>query len=1262
MGRERTDFDLFTEALGGKKLIEASAGTGKTYTISALYLRFIIEKDLMPENILVVTFTIAATEELNDRIRKRLYEALQFCKGKMTEDDEFYIKLFASKSKQSLVEKLQTALSNFDRAAIYTIHIFCRNLLTSYIFEAGTQFNLNAETNTDKLLKETVCDFWRQHMEKEKDNPEWIQWLVENKQTPDVWLDSVKKYLGKPKEVQKIVTLPDYSEVMKAQKDALSKWEKHHDEVFEIIVEHVKAGNLFSRETNLNKLLKENPEQYKDVIDTVLRMDLKKVALNTNTQQVNKQDYHYIDNIKGFCQEFIDNKKYSEAKNVKIEHEFFTLMDIFNKKYIQLGSYFELKLKKIYINLIEYLNKTFPEEKSNQSIMDFSDMLLKVYDALNPGNPPFSDAVQQQYKLALIDEFQDTDPIQIKIFEQLFTDSDVYYVGDPKQSIYKFRGADIYAYYQATSKEKNIIKSTLKKNFRSTRPMIDSINALFHPQDINPFLSDEIKMDWVSGTDKTIPYNLEHVSGEEAGFTGGDKNAALQFYLAASDSDKGDSKFTKKPVAEELAAKQTAIKISELLSQSNSDKESVKPGDIAVLVPSHRNGDQVIRHLSELGISCVKSGTDKVLQGRAALTMLRLLQVLDKPNNDATLLELMADPLLNKPINELYHYKNDDKEQHSWEELIDKTSSLKQEWQDNGFSAMFRKWLKKFDVPENLLQYREGERLLTDLMHISELLQEQSQHKKSLTRLIHWLQYAINEKDEADEQVLRLESDDKRVNIVTIHSAKGLQYNFVFCPFLWAGRDYSLPSKPKAKILSFHKDYTNHVDLGSLDFVANTRFWKSEEFTEQLRLLYVALTRSVYRCYIFWAFHDNVTSSSLSWLLYGSKLGLAKKVSFDELKQQLKKSVDFECFKQGVIDLCHDSEQRHPDSESVHSTINYTLLEESEINNTFKLRKDKTRLQKEDNEKKLFSIAPLPNKPFIPAWWQSSFSKLVDHHTASDLGEKDDDSDKMDDANLTASNREEDSIFTFPSGSQAGLCIHKIFELWDYSNPNRVALNELIEDQLERYNIDNKENRKKWSPILVESVLQTLNTPLPSLNGLKLNQLSQDDYISEMSFTLNTKFKIEKIEKLISASTLPETFKKAIKQIDEHWSEQQRKTLNGFLVGEIDLVFKDSTGKYHILDWKSNFLGNLADDYTVKAIENKMAESHYYLQALIYMVALHRFLTKNLNNYSPERHLGLPWYVFVRGIDSTGLNGIYHFSALQSLIESLDSVFQGEGL
>ena len=480
--------DPFNIPLESINLIEASAGTGKSWTVTYLYLRLILEKKLTVDQILVVTFTDAATKELRDDIRQRIVAALEAfeCAAKedYAENDEYKKLIDKSDDFAESIRQLHRAKLSMDEAAIFTIHGFCQRSLSENAFEAALPFESELIEDQSELMQTLADDFWRRLTE---NTPKSLLFKLQQKSiTPDSLLKDVRNAVGKPylqicgpeteeEKAEKWQTLEN------AYQKAIEIWRSEHEKIIPLLT---------------------NPEfekhYYKALLDNIST-----IVKEINTLAKFDKLPYQID-IKIMKWLGTEPKLKKTAKLEPIEHPFFQAWQDFLDSWVEIDASSDDFINNIRIDLIHYLQQELPIEKQRLGVLSFDDLLLQMQQALQ-NHPQLAVDLRQKYQAALIDEFQDTDPIQYDIFHQMYndtisTDHAVFFVGDPKQAIYSFRGGDIHTYLKAKADTQT--QNTLKKNWRSHPDLIDAFNNLYAISD-NPFKDEDIEYVKVDAGDKT---------------------------------------------------------------------------------------------------------------------------------------------------------------------------------------------------------------------------------------------------------------------------------------------------------------------------------------------------------------------------------------------------------------------------------------------------------------------------------------------------------------------------------------------------------------------------------------------------------------------------------------------------------------------------------------------------------------------------------------------------------------------------------------
>jgi len=1159
--------NLLSTELSGLNLIEASAGTGKTFTITGLYVRLVLEMGCRVDSLLVVTFTNAATAELRERTRGRLVEALQaFESGESS--DPFYQGLLAqSPDHEQAQRRLRLAILGFDQAAIFTIHGFYQRVLSEHAFESGMPFDSELVSEQTELLQEIVADFWR--CEIQDLSPGLVDFLLAKNITPESLLSSVQKGIGRPYLDVRGATLPtDLASQEQAFQQAFDRassiWSDAKHDVQE----------LLQTDTSLNG----NKYRKSSLVNWFVQMD----------EYLDAQSATPFDKfIKFTTRELAASVKKDKTPP---KHIFFDACEELAEIWNSLAPCYAQALVALKQNLLTYCNQELSTRKAKARIQSFDDLLLDLDRALSgEQGAVLIEAIRQRYSAVLIDEFQDTDPIQYEIFSKITHNSElpVFLVGDPKQAIYSFRGADIFAYHDAREDAKN--RYTLKTNWRSDPKLINAVNALFTQSHASFFY------DW-------IPFYKVEAAEKKRDELQGVNDAEAPFRVWVMEDEGTISKAD----AEQLATRATAAEIARLLQQGQNgevqiDDRNLSGGDIAVLVREHRQAKLVAQQLRELGVYSVQQSRENVFHSREAAELLCVLCAIAEPAKQSRIMAALATDMLGLDAHGIENLQMDE---HALELQLESFRSYHQLWQELGFVRMFHHLLSHEQVATRLLSQVDGERRYTNLQHLGELLhQHDSAAQAGMEGLVKWLSRQCQSGGQiSEEQELRLESDEDLVQIITIHKSKGLEYPIVFCPFLWADRIYA---ENKKRAYSFHDErqsYQPVLELGSDRFEEDRQFAIQEERAENLRLLYVALTRAQHRCYITWGNIGGVDQSALAWLLNNPTKSTAEATDVEmQLNEWLKKADGDLWF--GPIP-----------------------------------EEDGTAVESRNNQRKPGSVN-LFNRRFDMRSRITSFTALTSGHAG-------DQPDYDAQQSMSIDRPVAHDIFGFPRGARAGCCIHSIFEQIDFATYERVKLEPLVEEMLLVNGFESN-----WMPVITDMVESVLTTPLDSAETLYLKSVSAKQRLVELEFHFPlAAVDAEGLRNVLLEHEFASTpvMQQAIERINFT-------DVSGFMKGFIDLVF-EVDGCFYLADYKSNWLGDEPNAYAGDNLTQVMAHEAYYLQYLLYTLALHRYLSLRLPDYDYELHFGGVFYLFVRGMNpKTGSAcGVYWDKPAKQLIEAMD--------
>lgn len=1172
--------------LHGERLIEASAGTGKTYTIAGLYLRLLLghgplieegedagqpsahERPLSVTEILVVTFTEAATAELRGRIRGRIHEArLAFMRGQS--GDALLAQLLAEVEDHDLAaRRLLAAERQMDEAAVFTIHGFCQRMLKQNAFESGALFETEFLTDDSQLRLQAVSDYWRAEfypVDKTLASAVRALWPSPAALLREMngWLDNSELEMRPPAGDE---TLAARHQAAMARIEAVkSEWLAQVDEIRRQTEGQIKLYTGKNYEGWLAKICDwaQDPSS-----GYTLPKDLERFGLTTL------------------------EAKLSKGKAVPT-------LPLFSEIDALLAS--RPGIRDLILQRAAVVVRSRMQASKRQAHqLSFDDLLKDLDGALGSSlGERLCERIRTTYRVAMIDEFQDTDPQQYRIFHRLYgghQDTALLMIGDPKQAIYGFRGADIFTYIQA---RRNVSAHyTLGRNWRSSGALVGAVNGLFERAK-DPFIYEA-----------DIPFLPVEAQGKSKALLLDGVTAPVLHCWQLT----GQPTFNRGDYQSKMA-RATAAEIHRLLTLAREGKaligsEPVKAGDIAVLVRTGAEGKLVQQELARLAIASVYlSNRESVLEQVEAREILLILHACQNPSEERSLRAALATGLFDLDAKALDELASDER---AWESAVQEFMEYRKVWHKRGVLAMLRALLHRRNLAASLLASPYGERRLTNFLHLGELLQQVSCELDGEYALLRWLGEAVNRQSGQDaEQILRLESERKLVQIVTIHKSKGLEYPLVFLPFICSHRSADTPLYHEAD----EAGNRTILDLtGAEDSLAEA---DKERLAEDLRLLYVALTRGVYA----------------TWL------GLAPVRSGNGKSEKT----------------------------DLHQTAIGYLLQKGEEGDAATLATALGSLAQDlpgvaVGEPSLTRPAPLPaeeeqlGEPQVRRfggtlerdWWISSYSGLAAQghgHSKGVLANPGFDDEVVTEAAALAAEEPvqapQPSIFTFPKGARPGTLLHSLFETIDFESAAGEPLAEHIATLLAQDGFD-----ESWAQVLQQQVEAVLDTPLETGFGepVRLRDLAPERKQVELEFFLP-----------MGRVTAPALT--ALCQQHDPLSRGNKPlsfaTVQGMLKGFIDLVF-EWQGRWYLLDYKSNHLGMSPADYSRPALEQAMVEHRYDLQYQLYSLALHRLLSLRLPGYDFDQHFGGVFYLFLRGMPQ---GGIFHTRPSRELVLGLDRLF-----
>lgn len=1149
-------FDVITTPLtpGTCALIEANAGTGKTFNIQHLYLRLILEQGLEPAQILVVTFTEAATAELRDRIRQNLAAALALLETGDPADSILTSLVTQARNKGGLDDGLRTllrlALASFDEAAIFTIHGFCKRTLDRNAFDSLVSFDCELCPSYADLLRELVTDFYRQ--ERASSQPP-----VLNLETLIGHANSVVRQTG------------DVTFVSDQLYDEAELWRT--------LVASITNTEIPKRASKFSRAL------------ATLKQELALGNLQPGNPLLDDAD-------------LIGSTAHNNAAELADLMSQWRGMPAINT-YARLRAF------------IDHPEYGFDARKSRLRSMGFDDLLRNMQEALPDSECALARELRKGYAVALVDEFQDTDPVQYKIFETVFKhpDSLFFMIGDPKQAIYGFRGGDIYAYLEAKEAVAEDSRFTLSHNYRSSKELINAVNHLFAPAGAfaetgldyhnSEFKREPKRQLSKDGKPDEQPFEILWFSGDADG------KAVSKSTLAAKINRECATR-----IAGMLAGKTSHPKDPEFaFIDSAQGSTPVTPGDIAVLVNKHNEAKVLQQRLRQHNIPAVIYKTGNVFQSDDAKNLWHVLAAMAAPHHPGKVKAALLTPLCGFTTGDILAMKEDSEEFENQSSVL---VEFHKKWQEKGIMVSLTAFLHHYQSFTKIAQDPTCERRLTNLRHLAELLhQAETTSDLEPDTLLNWLKEQITGTDTGDEtHEQRMESDRQAVTIMTIHKSKGLQFPVVFIPYLIT-HDITRWLK---------KDWTVHEDTGDgtkkivfpvgENAKAARKIRRMEEnLAEDLRLLYVAVTRAENRCVI----------------LMGNVKGQGAKSAINYLGQlHAGRTISPRAF----ADDTPEAGQESPFEAA--PTIRSTPLSIDELGEHTPIASYTSQDGQTTLEKPVAPPRPINN------WAVMSYSGMTQHgpavptHMKPDAG-----ADEVVDTAPPVATKD-----PLPGGINTGLCVHAIFEKLDFArikpewNPDQNEL-ALINSQAKYFGLYTPDS--SYAEVrrarLQGMITNTLNRTLTADDcSVALSDIVSADTKREWEFYFNVPRNIN-IEPFKEIGL---TFKSGSNQ------------RHGFMTGSIDLLFRHGE-RYFFADWKTDTLS----DYAPTALAEAMTVRNYTFQAIVYAVALHNHLKQSFGDrYDFQKHFGGGYYLFVRGITDT--TGVHTYQPDLAEVESWDQLLR----
>jgi exodeoxyribonuclease V beta subunit len=869
--------------------------------------------------------------------------------------------------------------------------------------------------------------------------------------------------------------------------------------------------------------------------------------------------------------------------------------------------------------------------KRRMAVMTYDDLLIRLRDALDGHGA--AERVRSRYDVVLVDEFQDTDPVQWEIVRRAFGDGGVtlVLVGDPKQAIYAFRGADVYAYLEAA--ESAGTHATLAVNRRSDQGLIDAYDGLFGGVKLG---HEGIVYPQVRAAD----------ANQGARLTDAPHRAPLRFRVVRRDSVELTRKgYARAASAREHVARDVAGDLVELLSSpARVEGDPVKPRHVAVLVPKNRDAALVRDTLEAAGIPAVINGAGSVFATEPALEWLRLLEAIERPSSPTRAHAAALTCFFGWSAERVAEAGED-----AWEEVHRRLHDWSRLLRVKGVASLTEAITLTERLPERILGRSRGERDLTDLRHVGQLLHAVGVSEQlGTTALTAWLRRRIAEaaQDTGDEErSRRLESDAEAVQVLTIHRSKGLEFPVVYLPFLWDPGPIPREREP----VSFHDGGLRTIDvaLEGQAFREHRDQHVVEQRGEELRLAYVALTRARHQAVVWWAPTWDSRNSPLGRLLFARDAEGNVAPFSDSVPDDAAAVARFEALA-AAAPGCIAVER---------STLGMPGSWSPPLDEPVEL------------------ATAVFDRSLDTRWRRTSFSAMTagtyEARVASEPEETVVSDEPETPAPLARADRPRDGspslLADMPVGVEVGTLVHRVLEATDFAAADLDAsLAAALAAAQARRAVEIGDAGK-----VVAGLRAAIETPLgPLLGGLRLRDVGRRDRIDELEFELPLAGGDEPVGRVL-LDAIGAALRRHLDLGDPLAGYADRlddpalhHDVRGYLTGSLDLVVRVAGERFAVVDYKTNWLGPpdaplTAWHYRGEALAAEMQRSHYGLQALLYTTALHRYLRWRLPGYDAERNLAGVLYLFVRGMSGADTSGIFAWRPSRALVEDLSDVLDG---
>ncbi|WP_180101255.1 UvrD-helicase domain-containing protein [Acinetobacter sp. YH12151] len=1340
----------------GLHWIEASAGTGKTYTLSSLMVRIFLDQ-YYPHQVIATTFTRKATAELKNRVRLRVEETLAYIQRHQqlnsveiaakiqSETDPLFqqvLKDYGTRMDYAR-RRLRLVLNQLDELFVGTLDSFSQKLLREFAFESGKIERAELTEDQDLYIQQLIHDVLRDWIQQQP------QYMVNHLYVQNL-LKPVEHYTGLVRDALNF-SKQQFQKVEPAECD-LGKLEacitqllNIHEHDLEVMRRYCQESPKYFHKSFLTKLTDvcENFMTWSAALKTQGGMsffdaELQPILLNLCHLRRKKTDFQPTTQV--------FNKSCPEAEQQLIlQHSLIVAIDALCEVKQDLDEQLKQLTTYLEFHIIQSVQTRLPQTLQQQGETTFSQQIRTLAEALQgQQGQRFAQFVQARYPLILVDEFQDTNQDQDDLLAKIWRDASrvqsgcMIMVGDPKQAIYGFRGGDMLTYNKAHAdvRQKQGREYTLMQNHRSVKALVEVVDALFQCQ---MDFGEQVQYTLIQAGSRPHPDLIDSAVC----------NPQPLRWIQLGESD--------------VEADQVAWKIRALLNQSAQQQlyfqqqnsiQSLKADDIAVLGFGHFALEQVKQRLQRMGIPCYKESKQSVFASAIAQDVAAVLTAIMDPFNESKVKRALLTRLLGFNLKKLIELQA---QSEGLSRYIADLDAIREMWFEKGFLTAWNYALNLFQVWTHLVasQSLDNERVVVNLRHLTEILSQQSEYYQGAQKLYHWYLRQLQSPSGKDSEKERKLSGDHGVQLMTIHASKGLEFKVVFLLGADAAFDvnkgnlnFSLSGTLSESILEQSRVIAvNHKHLHEQAILQNA----ARNAAENHRLWYVALTRASHRVYAMLQDHAAQSDSGLAFwrgqgdAIFEHALSLVEQPlsqeparlveqshhhKIDMLAQPLPERQFYPRTKTSFTALSqHQSHapvlqddlvnaQEHPDSAAdeinlnaladqpavtpldwiklnfpkgtvagtfLHSIFEHINFQDSsywnlEIRRRFKNTAPQIWQELKEKFEQAFQLRTVLEQTFAPHYQAAAVNLRSLFQAAAQANFKADELQQSMQRVLSSLNYKLLSGIRLHDQSEAYR--QQWRQLFQSAQQDRSALM-LFLSQFERYFTELDDDsfilffEQEMAQIAhlaspeqlnVESIFQTaldglldeiredillnlmhdwvhdiLVTPIQA--DFVLAQLGDQQYLSEFPFYLS----------LTDAPLQIRQIHQLFVEHDMVMSDFNEAKSARYLTGSIDLVYFDGQ-RYHIADYKSNFLGPDQQHYTAEAIQQNMSQSSYWLQAALYLVALHRYLNANMQAYSMQQHLGGASYLYLRGMHGQMEQGVYHWQPDIEFVEKLDQI------